>query len=391
VQTPAQAHSLTSNVSTTISVGETKSLGNTTGGCSSTCIWTYSAIGWPGSVSVSGMSLLVTAPSSIGASSSGPFTVTLVGNKNNGDTYTTNWAVTIVDPNWGVTPPTTPTPPTFNPGPNALLGVFTVIYDSVTNGGQSVTPGFVNFIPGSLPLTPPTPQPRTGYDFQGWYTSPTGGGKISAPFVPITSMTIYAQWTPKSYIITCDSTTNGGQAVSPTTITYTVGQPGVSCATPVERTGYTLNGWFTAANGGSKVAFPVVATGNATYYAQWTKVEISTPVPTPTLVSSSVSVVVYFCYDCRKLGKNARSDLLEFLNSVPSNAINISVKVTGYAQVGRSSSYDEKLSLDRAEAVSKFLKREGLNSDISMAGLGWDDDTAQSRRAEVEISYQIQQ
>jgi len=195
--------------------------------------------------------------------------------------------------------------------------------------------------------------------------------------------------------VTCDATTNGGSAVTPLTISYTVGQAGVTCTTPAARSGYTYNGYFTAPSGGSAVTFPYIPTANTTLYAQWTELA-------PTV--QNVSVVVYFAWDSRELNSKAKSKLNEFIASLPANAKDIKIEVNGYAQFARQkdlakslfndergdAAYNQQLSLDRANSVLRYLESKGLaDVEAVVSAMGWDDDSRKSRRAEVQISYTI--
>ena len=72
----------------------------------------------------------------------------------------------------------------------------------------------------------------------------------------------------KSVTVSFDA--NGG-TVSPATKSYTVYGTYDSLPTPT-RSGYTFNGWYTAASGGTKItASSTVSTSITTLYAQWTK------------------------------------------------------------------------------------------------------------------------
>ena len=61
---------------------------------------------------------------------------------------------------------------------------------------------------------------------------------------------------------------NGGSA-SVSTIWRSDDLPVGTLPTPT-RTGYTLNGWYTAKSGGSKISASTTVSANTTYYAQWT-------------------------------------------------------------------------------------------------------------------------
>ena len=114
----------------------------------------------------------------------------------------------------------------------------------------------------------PTPT-RTGYDFQGWFTQSSGGTKVvSASAVELASNhSLYAQWKAQDYSVTFDA--NGGSTPT-STKTVTFGQTYGTLPDPTYD-GYTFQGWYTAASGGTKIVAtsPVDSTGNRTLYAQW--------------------------------------------------------------------------------------------------------------------------
>lgn len=95
---------------------------------------------------------------------------------------------------------------------------------------------------------------KTTYTFSKWNTNSGGSGNNYVGGNTITlssSATLYAQWT--------SSTTTAA----------------VALPTPT-RTGYTFNGWYTAASGGTKIGnggASYTPTANITIYAQWTIVK----------------------------------------------------------------------------------------------------------------------
>jgi uncharacterized repeat protein (TIGR02543 family) len=111
----------------------------------------------------------------------------------------------------------------------------------------------------------PTPT-RTGYAFDGWFTTLTGGEEVTTNTVfSQTGTTIYAKWTP---IYTVTFNANGG-TVSPASGATGAGGKFVSLPTPT-RHGYAFDGWFNSATGGTQVTTNTVFNTNATVYAQWT-------------------------------------------------------------------------------------------------------------------------
>ena len=113
---------------------------------------------------------------------------------------------------------------------------------------------------------------QTGYTFDGWFTSAQGGslvGMSGASFTPTSSVTLYAQWTPVTSAVTYVG--NGG-TVPTAGASYTTGAPPLTLPMPTQ-TGYTFDGWFTSAQGGSLVGMsgaPFTPTSSVTLYAQWT-------------------------------------------------------------------------------------------------------------------------
>lgn len=115
---------------------------------------------------------------------------------------------------------------------------YTVRFDA-NDGGVTVNPASktvdYSYQYGKLPdLT------RTGYTFDGWYTSKTGGEKVTASTkVQITAdQTLYAHWSINSYTITLKY----GDGREDSTITQNYGTAITRPENPT-RTGFTFTGW----------------------------------------------------------------------------------------------------------------------------------------------------
>ena len=120
---------------------------------------------------------------------------------------------------------------------------------------------------------------RTGYTFNGWNTAANGSGTAFAAGATLSNITanttLFAQWTINTYTVTYDGNGNdGGSAPVDGSSPYNFGSNvtvlGVGSLT---KSGYTFNGWNTAANG-SGTAFAAGATlssiaANTTLFAQW--------------------------------------------------------------------------------------------------------------------------
>lgn len=110
---------------------------------------------------------------------------------------------------------------------------------------------------------------RKGYTFDGWYTAASGGTKIGnggASYTPTANTTLYAHWTIQQFTATFDA--NGGSTPIPQTITKNYNSE-LGTLPTTSKTGYALDGWYTAASGGTKISSTTKLTANITYYAHW--------------------------------------------------------------------------------------------------------------------------
>ncbi|MBR3200896.1 MAG: InlB B-repeat-containing protein [Mogibacterium sp.] len=121
----------------------------------------------------------------------------------------------------------------------------------------------------------PTPT-RSGYDFDGWYTSKTKGSKVTSKTKVKTDKahSLYAHWTKieaKTYTITFDGNGDGDE-VELSSTEITVKEGGTYGKLPsAKRDKYKFSGWFTEPTGGSQVTSDTKFKANEdqTLYAQW--------------------------------------------------------------------------------------------------------------------------
>ncbi len=137
---------------------------------------------------------------------------------------------------------------------------------------------------------------REGYTFDGWYTEDEGGVRYddSVTFGAIGVEKLYAHWTESNgekYTLTYDA--NGGTACSPATLEVPANTPWGELCKP-SRKGYDFAGWFTSKTGGRKITESVLATGNMTVYAQWSKTakdNANTGIVTPVIALLVVAII----------------------------------------------------------------------------------------------------
>ncbi len=128
---------------------------------------------------------------------------------------------------------------------------------------------------------------KAGHTFNGWYTAASGGTKVTTDSTYSVD-TLYAHWTANSYTVTLNlnasslynTTTdikNGSSAyTSNGSLTITYGQEYAGLPT-LTKAGYTFNGWYTAATGGTQVttSTKMSTASNHSLYAHWTAVQLS--------------------------------------------------------------------------------------------------------------------
>ena len=116
---------------------------------------------------------------------------------------------------------------------------------------------------------------RSGYTFNGWFTSSSGGTRITeSTTVTVTSnQTLYAQWTKIVYTLSYDA--NGGSG-APSSQTGN-GTIKLSTASP-SRSGYVFAGWSVVRDSSNYVygsGTNYNLTANATLYAYWLNIKLS--------------------------------------------------------------------------------------------------------------------
>ena len=143
----------------------------------------------------------------------------------------------------------------------------TIAYDA--NGGSG-DPSDQTCTSGNVTLSSTAPT-RSGYTFAGWNTAANGSGTnyAAGASVSCADVTLYAQWSADTLDVVYDS--QGGSNVTDGDATTTTGGSIATLPTDPTRTGYTFNGWFTAASGGSEITAGAAhnQTGDFTLYAQW--------------------------------------------------------------------------------------------------------------------------
>ena len=169
---------------------------------------------------------------------------------------------------------------TFNPNGGSLKNPGGNLNNGTNTNSVPVTYGTNAYygMAGDIPT-------RTGYNFTGWYTATSGGTKVydssgicvegtywkNQLWSYVGNLTVYAQWTPKTYTITYNK---NGNIVSnvPSAQTKTHGTNITLSSTSPTRTRYNFLGWSTSSTATSATYAPGATfstNANTTLYAVW--------------------------------------------------------------------------------------------------------------------------
>ena len=132
------------------------------------------------------------------------------------------------------------------------------------NGGSCSTSSSKIIKGGSLGSLPTAT--RSGYTFDGWYTS--GGSKVTTSSKFTADNTLTARWTAVATKVKVTFNANGGSCLTGSTEISKGGK--LSSLPTATRSGYTFDGWYTAASGGTKISTSTTFSANTTVYAHWT-------------------------------------------------------------------------------------------------------------------------
>ncbi|MCM1480136.1 MAG: InlB B-repeat-containing protein, partial [Muribaculaceae bacterium] len=132
------------------------------------------------------------------------------------------------------------------------------------NGGNCGTSSIQTFNHKLLSLPTAT---RTGYIFDGWYTSANGGSKITTSTSFAKNTTVYAHWASDEYTIIFNA--NGGSC---SVSSKQTSNHKLSNLPTAAKANFTFDGWYTAVSGGTKISTATVFSYNTTVYAHWSEI-----------------------------------------------------------------------------------------------------------------------
>jgi len=156
----------------------------------------------------------------------------------------------------------------------SLIPTTTLSFESI--GGTGSIGSITSQEGGSTTLPSGSGISNPGFTFEGWNTTSDGSGTeyaVGATYVFSGDQTLYAQWSPDSYVVTYSY--NGGVPTVGSS-TFVVGTTALILPTPTF-SGNTFDGWFSAEVGGTLIGVggaSFVPMNSVQLFAQWSSIAI---------------------------------------------------------------------------------------------------------------------
>lgn len=150
-------------------------------------------------------------------------------------------------------------------------GVFTITLNA--NGGTLGSVTTVQTSNGKLATLPVAPTPPANKTFKGWYDAAKGGNPITTDTVfTEEGTTIYAQWNDSNVptgVFTITLNANGGTLGSVSSVETSGGKLANLPVAPMPPANKKFTGWYSAAEGGTRITTSTEFDRPMTIFAQW--------------------------------------------------------------------------------------------------------------------------
>ena len=186
-----------------------------------------------------------------------------------------------------------------------------------------------------------------GYKFKGWYTSQTGGTKVTQIKAGETgNKTLYAQWEKVEYTITFAS-----EMVPVNDMKYTVGEEKSLPKLTLDK--YSFVGWSDKENHKLWDSIPAGTTGNITLYANWSsnrnKAVAKSKLDDPLIFEDTDKGIMLFTYE---LGEIRNVPLYETLNLQCVNGVITTNSVSSQTHIEQGNAKNVAQTISKATTNS---------------------------------------
>lgn len=207
-----------------------------------------------------------------------------------------------------------------------------------------------------------------GYNFKGWFTSQTGGTKVTEIAVGSTgNKVLYAQWEKVEYTVTFDS-----PDVPVPSVTYTVDR-GVTLTSPTWF-GYTFVGW--SMDGKIVSSIKPGTTGNITLHANWTsnrnKAKAVATLGAPNIIEDMDNGKYLFVYEIGTI-ENVPLSQIEYIGN--SQGININ----------KEYEYSQTINESYADTIVKAISNATTKTSAWTLSEDWNKTTSATNEHDEQI------
>ncbi len=203
--------------------------------------------------------------------------------------------------------------------------LFTVTFSGTDISDKSVRDGEA--------VSEPTEPTRSGYEFDGWYTSDSFTTEYDFDATITADTTIYAQWT-ELFTVSFSGTEISDKSV----------RDGEAVSEPTEptRSGYEFDGWYTSDSFTTEYDFDAIITADTTIYAKWTATQYD---------------ITYYLDEGTNSGSNPSSYTIEDDDITLENPTKTGYVFDGwYGDSSYTGSEIEKIDTSAAENVDVYAK-----------------------------------
>lgn len=210
---------------------------------------------------------------------------------------------------------------------------------------------------------------RSGYTFAGWSTTATatsytaGGGSFSTTGITASPYTLFATWV-RSYSFNGNGSTVGTVPSNREWLDLSTGADLSGLGTDLKRRGFDFSGWSTALNGAAITGLFSPTSVGQVLYAVW-KAQ-----------PAKQTIAFNFTPKKNSLSDSSKALLTEFAKKFDQTALFPKSSIQIFVGSTRHSSNTAKLGKDRIDAVTNYLKSQGVTAKFL-----WSNDVRKTGKA----------
>lgn len=210
---------------------------------------------------------------------------------------------------------------------------------------------------------------KDGFGFGGWSETKGGSYSVPNPYSTNRDITLYAIWNGTQYTVTLMPLS----PAAPIKLKYTIGGPALTLPYQTQDN-LEFMGWSPKQNATKGIGNKYRPIGDTTLWGVWKDIPATTK--------------VYFGGDSPVINSKAKTVLKKLASIVLKARQRPQMIVYGWVKETVDTSYDQRLSNDRAVNTAAYLKKLGVDAVVSTTPKGISPENSPlSRRTDVSVFY----